>query len=187
MGNFIVQNDNLLTKKECAQIIEWTLKNKKLSKGKGKSGYDYCELMDYGGSFHNDLSPDALQPIKGAIDKLLDEYHKEYPEVNMMNNWSLEHIRFQWWKPGCFFDGFHSEHMKSEPHRVLVFLIYLSDNDCSTLFKRYADVETKAGRGILYPAYFTHTHSGSPCKKKLDRYLLTGYFSFPKHYYDKNI
>ena len=62
--------------------------------------------------------------------------------------------------------------------KVLVFLIYLSDNDCSTLFKRYDDVETKAGRGILFPAYFTHEHSGSPCKKGLDRYALTGYFSF---------
>ena len=178
MVNFIVQDDCLLSKEQCDAIIEWTFSNKEFTEGEKYSGYQFCELMDYGGSFHNDLSPPALFPIKNAIDTLLDSYQKEYPECANMNHWELEHVRFQWWKPGRFFNGFHSEHMKSQPYRVLVFLIYLSDNGCSTLFKRYDDVETKAGRGILFPAYFTHEHSGSPCKKGLDRYALTGYFSF---------
>ena len=178
MVDFILKRDNLLTKDQCDQIIKWTSDNKTFTDGKGNSGYQFCELMDYGGSFHNDLSPPALFPIKNVVDTLLELYQEEYPECANMNHWELEHIRFQWWKPGRFFNGFHSEHMKSQPYRVLVFLIYLSDNDCSTLFKRYDDVETKAGRGILFPAYFTHEHSGSLCKKGLDRYALTGYFSF---------
>ena len=55
---------------------------------------------------------------------------------------------------------------------------YLSDNDSQTEFMRYRNVRTKAGRGIMFPAYFTHTHRGSICKKGLDRYIISGYYSF---------
>jgi len=187
MVDFIVKDDNLLSKEECNKIIEWTLKNKKLEKSSGNnSGYDFVELMDYphnGGNFHDDLSPKPLQPIKRAIDNILALYVKDYPITcpPHMDGWSLEHVRFQWWKPGKFYNAFHSEHMKSQPHRVLVFLIYLSDNNCSTLFTYYDDVKVKAGRGILFPAYFTHTHSGSECQDALDKYMLTGYFTFERH------
>ena len=109
---------------------------------------------------------------------MLEGYMKKYPECCNMNHWELEHIRFQWWQPGRYFSKWHSEHMKGEPYRVLTYLIYLSDNDCSTDFKRYPSVESKAGCGIIFPAYFTHEHKGNPCKKGLDRYVLTGYFSF---------
>ena len=115
MVDFILKRDNLLTKDQCDQIIKWTFDNKTFTDGKGYAGYQFCELMDYGGSFHNDLSPPALFPIKNVIDTLLELYQEEYPECANMNHWELEHIRFQWWKPGRFFNGFHSEHMKSEP------------------------------------------------------------------------
>ena len=178
MDNFILKKDNLLTKDECGKIIKWTRDNHTFTEGGGNCGYKFCELMDYGGSFRDSLSPRSLHPIKDVILTLLKSYEEKYPECTRTDHWELEHIRFQWWEPGNFFNGFHSEHMKSEPYRVLVFLIYLSDNDCSTLFTRYEDVENKAGRAILFPAYFTHEHSGSPCKKGLDKYVLTGYFSF---------
>ena len=178
MVDFILKQDNLLTKDQCDQIIKWTFDNKTFTDGKEHSGYQFCELMNYGGSFHNDLSPPSLFPIKNVIDTLLDSYQKEYPECSNMNHWELEHIRFQWWQPGYHFCKWHSEHMKGEPYRVLTYLIYLSDNDCSTDFKRYPSVESKAGCGIIFPAYFTHEHKGNPCKKGLDRYVLTGYFSF---------
>ena len=178
MDDFILKKDNLLTKDECGKIIKWTRDNHTFKEGGGNSGDKFCELMDYGGSFRDSLSPRSLHPIKDVILTLLKSYEEKYPECTRPDHWELEHIRFQWWEPGNFFNGFHSEHMKSEPYRVLVFLIYLSDNDCSTLFTRYEDVENKAGRAILFPSFFTHEHSGSPCKKGLDKYALTGYFSF---------
>ena len=178
MVDFILKRDNLLTKDECGKIIKWTRDNHTFTEGGGNCGYKFCELMDYGGSFRDSLSPRSLHPIKDVILTLLKSYEEKYPECTRTDHWELEHIRFQWWEPGNFFNGFHSEHMKSEPYRVLVFLIYLSDNDCSLIFKRYNDVEIKAGRGILFPAYFTHEHSGSLCKKGLDKYALTDYFSF---------
>ena len=61
-----------LTKDQCDQIIKWTFDNKTFADGKEYSGYQFCELMDYGGSFHNDLSPPALFPIKNVIDTLME-------------------------------------------------------------------------------------------------------------------
>ena len=43
---------------------------------------------------------------------------------------------------------------------------------------RYRNVRTKSGRGIMFPAYFTHTHRGSICNKGLDRYIISGYYCF---------
>ena len=68
--------------------------------------------------------------------------------------------------------------MDREPYRVISFLIYLSDNDSYTEFRRHRNVRTKAGRGIMFPAYFTHEHRGSVCKMGLDRYIVSGYFTF---------
>ena len=181
MVDFIHKDENLLTKDECDGIIKWVFDNKKLETNedtKVYTGYDSCEIMNVGENFHHVLSPPSLTPLKGAIDNMLEGYMKKYPESCNMNHWELEHIRFQWWQPGRYFSKWHSEHMKSEPYRVLTYLIYLSDNDCSTDFKRYPSVESKAGCGIIFPAYFTHEHKGNPCKKGLDRYVLTGYFSF---------
>ena len=55
MVDFILKRDNLLTKDQCDQIIKWTFDNKTFTDGKGYAGYQFCELMDYGGSFHNDF------------------------------------------------------------------------------------------------------------------------------------
>jgi len=178
--NFILKDDTLLTKEECHNIIQWVFANKKfiIDSNNRHTGYEHCDLMHVDESFTESLSDITLQPIARAINKLIDSYLKEYPESNNLNRWNVEYVRFKWWKPGDSYSVWHSEHTKNTPYRVLSFLIYLSDNDAETQFERYENVETKAGSGILFPSYFTHQHRGSPCKKGLDRYILSGYCSF---------
>ena len=98
--------------------------------------------------------------------------------MNQISKWELDYLRIKWWKPGDYYSVWHSEHNINSPLRILSFLIYLSDNDSYTEFSRYEKSETKAGSGIMFPAYFTHTHRGSTCKKGLHRYIASGYFSF---------
>ena len=198
--NFINQQDNLLTKEECNTAIDWILKNESvcIAQTGNYAQYEYCTLVDMPNrmqyiakdgksvyrlppneEFIKRFSPPPLRPIYYAINKLKDSYIVKYPEVKFyLSDWDLEYVRFKWWKPGNHFSEWHSEHDSVENKRVFSFLIYLSDNDCSTMFKRYEDVETRAGRGIMFPAYFTHTHKGSICKKGLDRYLISGYYYF---------
>ena len=178
--NFILKDDTLLTKEECDNIIQWVFANKKfiIDNKNRHTGYEHCDLKYRDDSFSESLSNISLQPIARAITKLVNSYLEEYPETNPLDAWNVEYVRFKWWKPGDFYSVWHSEHTKNTPYRVLSFLIYLSDNEAETEFKRYDNVATKAGCGIIFPAYFTHHHRGSPCKMGLDRYVLSGYCSF---------
>ena len=179
--NFILKDDTLLTKEECHNIIEWVFANKKLlidPYNNTHTRYQHCDLMHVDDSFSECFYNATLEPIPRAITKLVDSYVEEYPETNPLDAFEVEYVRFKWWKPGDFYSVWHSEHGKNTPYRVLSFLIYLSDNEAETEFKRYDNVATKAGCGIIFPAYFTHHHRGSPCRKGLDRYILSGYCSF---------
>ena len=196
--NFLEVQDNLLTKKECADAIEWVRSNRKLLQdpNKNNSGYDYCDLY-LNGLFYREINPIdpfvakdktvyqafapvSLRPLMNAIIDLKEAYQKRNPEVENIEAWDLEYVRFKWWKPGEFYQVWHSEHGNgiTQRLRVLSFLICLSDNDSYTEFRRHRNVRTKAGRGIIFPAYHTHEHRGSVCKKGLDRYMIGGYFSF---------
>ena len=92
MVDFIAQDDNLLSKEECTNIIRWTLKNKDLENSKADfAGYQFTELMDYphkGGDFHKDLSPKPLQPIKRAIDKYWTRIRKNIQWL-VENTWMV--------------------------------------------------------------------------------------------------
>ena len=201
--NFVAIQDNLLTKKECADAIQWILDNDDIIKDPNYmySQYHFCNLYlndrfykdiktdpcrVKGKSFGEAFSPLPLRPLINAIIELKELYQRKYPEVERVDPWDLEYVRFKWWKPGEFYHAWHSEHgvglgagaLKTPQLRVLSFLICLSDNDSYTEFRRYRNVRTRAGRGIIFPAYHTHEHRGSLCKKALDRYMLGGYFSF---------
>ena len=179
--NFIKIKDNLLTKQECTDIIKWGSDNIGFQADHNKeffTGYDYCDLMDRGQDYEKSFSPKPLRPLYRAIVELKNSYIKSFPEVNNLSHWSIQYVRLKRWSPEWHYSAWHSEHSDIEPYRVLSFLIYLSDNDCSTEFRRYRNVKTKAGRGLLFPSYFTHEHKGSVCKKGLTRYIASGYYSF---------
>ena len=180
--NFIKIRDNLLTKKECSDAIKWSCDNKDFHADVNKvehSGYDYYDLMDIGEDPLICFDPVPLRPLFHAINSLRESYIKSFPSVKILDTWSLDYVRFKYWKPGEYYSVWHSEHGASDRlSRVLSFLIYLSDNDSQTEFMNHRNVRTKAGRGVIFPAYFTHTHRGSVCKKGLDRYIVSGYYSF---------
>ena len=178
--NFIEIQDNLLTKKECEAAIMYVGFTRPFYSDVNKSctGYDFVNLMPRGESFERSFSPSPLVPIANAIDKLKTSHSKKYCEVNHIGRWHLDYVRLKRWKPGYHFSRWHSEQNVDEPGRILSFLIYLSDNDAYTEFRRHRNVRTKAGRGIIFPAHYTHEHRGSICKKGLDRYIISGYYTF---------
>lgn len=177
--DFIERKNNLLNSNECSKIIDWVFDNKKLIPDIGieYSGYYYCDIgLD---EIYNTYE---LSKIAQAICELKDSYVKNYPEINnTFNTWDLDYLRFKWWKPGNSFSRWHSDHgglCDRDFKRILAFLIYLSDNDCYTEFRRYKNEKTKLGSGIMFPSYFTHEHRGGICKKGLDRFVISGYISY---------
>tara|TARA_B100001559_G_C16293951_1_gene526442 strand:- start:43 stop:597 length:555 start_codon:yes stop_codon:yes gene_type:complete len=177
MNEFITKKDNLLTKDECDEIIDWSFSNRPMEKRTNTEGYT-CVTF-----FEKDLVElPQLYSLQKAIVQLKNLYIKEYPELNKyVNPWGFDYVRIKWWKPGDYYSAWHSEHSPNAPStlsRVVSFLIYLSNNDAYTHFKRHDSVKSEIGCGIMFPAYYTHTHKGSICEKGLDRFIASGYFSF---------
>jgi len=65
-------------------------------------------------------------------------------------------------------------------HRVLLFMYYLNDVDDGGETEFYYQdkaVKPKAGRMVIAPAYFTHTHRGQ-IPKSNDKYIVTSWLLF---------
>ena len=65
-------------------------------------------------------------------------------------------------------------------HRVLLFMYYLNDVEEggeTEFYYQNRAVKPKAGRMVIAPAYFTHTHRGQ-IPKSNDKYILTSWLLF---------
>lgn len=65
-------------------------------------------------------------------------------------------------------------------HRILLFMFYLNDVEEggeTDFFYQDESVKPKAGRMVIAPAYFTHTHRGN-IPKSNDKYILTSWILF---------
>ena len=87
--NFIKVKDNLLTKQECIEAIDWSYKNKVLKPDLNKdryTGYDYCDLMDKGEDYIKCFSPSSLRPVYRAIETLKDSYFPKAEASDKQSN-----------------------------------------------------------------------------------------------------
>ncbi len=168
MKNFILIEDNFFDKKICQNIIE-NYKNK-VVKGETHTGYDYFFLKN------NDM---LIEEINKKIINSIKNYLNLYPEAYLTKDrYELQEIRFKHFKPGNFYNGWHSEVGYNSPHRVLNIMIYLSEHNCGTEFFDGSVIKSEIGRLTIFPSYFTHTHRGQVCSENKDRYILGGYFNF---------
>lgn len=79
----------------------------------------------------------------------------------------------------------HSENYPQDPtgealHRVLAFQFYLNDvaeGGETEFFYQERKVEAKAGRMVVFPAGFTHTHRGNVPQSN-DKYIITSWVLF---------
>src|SRR5210317_1519810 len=169
MNKFVFYKDDVLSSKKCDIIIKDS--NKSLNSSKEYQGYNYYDIDK-----HN---LDLMKEIVLTSNKVIKEYIKIYPELNLTNNhFALTGCRFKKFEKNKSFNVWHSEHCKDYPTRVLNIMYYLSDHNCGTEFYEGSVVMSKKGRVIVFPSYFTHTHRGQVCPDKKTRYILTGYFNF---------
>jgi hypothetical protein len=166
--NFILEQKNVLTKKECNYLIKEC--KKRTSPAEDEShGYVFFDLE----------RTQTFIELTKLILPILEKYKKKYPEIDLTKNkWALTNLRFKHFKPGKFFEKFHSEHSWNYATRLLNIQIYLSDHDCGTEFFNSKVIKSEQGKIVLFPSYFTHTHKGQKCPKRKHRYVITGYVNF---------
>ena len=175
LRNFIHIKDCFLNKNECNIVIDYYKNNSEKHSGK------------YGNYTAVNLSEDTLKNtdvfsfLKNRFQLELNEYIKLYPELNFVGPFRLNELRIKHWKPNKFFEKFHSEHCFESNLRILNFMIYLTEHKCGTQFLDKRIIKSETGRLVIMPSYFTHTHRGTPCPEKKDRYMLSGYFHLEKN------
>ncbi len=159
--------DNFLSPEECDQLVQENLPRLHTDQEHTHYGYSHSAytIQD---NFHH--------PILAAANvHLITEYSRRFPEIRYMDNDLLwTGWRFKHFAPGDSFSNWHCEHNLQIPHRVLCAMFYLSDHEEGTEFMHYKTVvQSKKGRAIVFPTFFTHVHRGQATSS--DRYIMSNY------------
>ena len=167
--NYVLIENNFLTNEECLFLINY-FKNK-VNPDTQTNGVNYAwfEQTDY----------INLNFLQNKIPLICEKYINTFKEIQFTEDkWTLNEFRFKMFKPGNFFQKWHSEHCLESPNRIFNFMIYLSTHNCGTEFFDGTVIKSETGKAIIFPAYFTHTHRGQVCPDNKERFLLGGYANF---------
>jgi len=183
-SDFIAIYDNVISPEECQTIIDefesvyekspHTLKSHEMSRYGGE-----FNRKDYA-LFANDGLYKTQDIINPALQKCIDLYIKEYFILNQVKASSLE-IKVQKTPPR---GGYHVWHCESQTfttcRRVLAWMFYLNsfpDGEGETEFLwQGVRVKPQAGRYVMWPAAWTHTHRGNPVYSQ-SKYIVTGWYT----------
>ena len=189
---FTYVKDNVLTPKECERLIKlFHINHGEFTPGVTQGSYDankaWKDSTDWCKSFNTEDACDLI--LKEKLLELTDEYIEQHPGVaNVGDEWSLDHkYNIQMYQPGGGFKGWHCEQggwedypdSVSGTNRILVWMIYLNDvPDGGTMsLEQETIIEAVAGRAVICPAYWTHTHK-SQISETQKKYIATGWYKF---------
>lgn len=123
-----------------------------------------------------------LREANVAFSTAINHYFNEYDALHS-SNYGVYSYRLQKTKIGGGYHVWHHEKgMIENQHRFLAMILYLNDVDegGETEFLYYPRrVQAKAGRILICPADFTHTHRGNPPISN-DKFVITTWASHTK-------
>ena len=179
----------MISKDQCEEIIDYFEFMKRL-----KYSYTRPQLRD-GKLHHKDdetvfvMEPDLLvRPDNPIVSSFFDYFwpaYEQYSENFSVLKDSQKHgilsMRLQKTLPGQGYHVWHYEAMSRENSpRILAFSLYLNDVDeggeTEFLYMKQR-VAPKAGRLLIWPSGFTHTHRGNPPLSG-EKYILTGWLEY---------
>ena len=193
--NFVLEVQNFFSKKECQETIDYfeVFSKNKLTYSRQHSGIskvdvDDEQLFSDDAIFHQETlisRPNHPGPYMLFAEKFwktaYSTYISKYGMLEKFGQHTIRHIKIQKTNVGEGYHAWHCEDANIElSHRILTFVLYLNDiNDGGeTEFLYYPRrVSPEAGKLILWPAGFTHTHRGNPPLKE-SKYIVTGWVEF---------
>lgn len=178
--------DNHLTPDECKYLIDYFDKQE-------QGGFVSTQGVNMGANSRKDYQlavnePGAMfaYPFSSMyVDKFWSHCYPVYlehnPCIEIMSPHHLGWLKLQKTMPK---GGFHKFHMEAQDRgtsdRILTLMTYLNDVEqggTTEFIQQGLQVEPKAGRTIVWPAYFTHPHRGNPPYSGA-KYIITGWVSF---------
>jgi hypothetical protein len=185
IGSWQLSNDTLFEK-----IIDFFEKNKSLhNQGIIDKGVNLSEKKT------TDLTIDPIDLreknyliFNDYFNELLNcynDYKQQWPFLDAnIQTLDIPSFNIQRYLPGDHFSKIHTERSStSTSHRVFAWMTYLNDLDKnsggSTKFEHFdISFEPKKGKTLIWPAEWTHAHSGDIIKSGV-KYIITGWMCFP--------
>ena len=186
MENFIGVYDNALSVEKCDYIIDWFETNTQLwwpgECGVGPDAQvrkETKDSMDISLNFDADceVSQIIFPSLKEATHDYIERYHIPRVVKRFAND---SRYNLQRYLPGQGYFAEHCEHDELDSSRILAWTLYLNDvTDGGETYYTHYDVrcESRAGRIVIFPAYWTHTHHGITSNTQT-KYIATGWFNF---------
>ena len=184
--NFIEIYDNVLSKKECERLIhlfeDSPLKDEGVAGGRVNHSAKQSIALDLSFGEKSVEDPDNKEVneiFANVLRDNVDKYKKKYYYLNDLPIWcNDDSYHIQKFEEGGGYHAIHCEHEPTTPFRMLVWMFYLNNAKCGTRFY-YQDktIRAKQGRLVIWPAFWTHMHSGVTPNKG-DKYVMSGWYSF---------
>lgn len=135
--------------------------------------YSNCEFL-----IHEELKIESSEFMNVFWNHCYPLYVEKYSVLQNAESHKIYSIKIQKTSPGGGYHLWHFESMtRIYSNRILVFILYLNDiedgGETEFLYESKR-IKPKAGRMVIWPAGFTHTHRGNPPLKS-DKYIITGW------------
>ena len=184
--------DNILEKEICDKIIELYDLYDSVHGSLESSNYGMSENTftrnDTSIFCTDDLFPSIRNYLNKVINHCFDEYRKEFFQAEAVSI-DFDEVKLQRTPIRGGFHSWHAEvHDMATIERCMVWMIYLNDipeNEGETEFLwQKVRLQPKAGRVVLWPAFFTHVHRGNPVYTH-PKYIATGWGIYADEYQDE--
>ena len=101
--------------------------------------------------------------------------------MDIISNWSADpQYNIQRYFPNQGYHATHCEDSSPDTNRVMGWSLYLNTitDGGSTVFPEYqVKIDAEAGKFVIFPAYWTHTHHGIPSPTQT-KYIITGWYTY---------
>jgi len=174
--NFVRLYDNCLDQESCDKMIDEFKEAEKASK---MYSDDEPSILRKDTHFNlYDRNPNLNEEFNSLLDVYVAKYCDDFP---VLKGCSISSFCNKMQKTELS-GGYHNWHCENTSmvtsSRVLTWLFYFNDvtEGGETELLHYSiRVKPKAGRLIIFPAYFTHTHRGNPPISN-NKYIATGWY-----------
>jgi hypothetical protein len=183
--DFIGIYKNVISKDICEKFVNnidkfFSDKSNNMTHGAGQFANNELGRLDYSTNGIKNL-PNESKIINDALLKCIEYYVNQYFVIRQLPIVSNE-VKIQKTPPRGGYHRWHCESCTIETsHRALAWMVYLNDipeNEGETEFIwQKLRVNPEAGKFLIWPAQFTHTHRGNPVYS-CDKYIATGWFTF---------